>query len=126
MGATVRAMKRLKRILAAAAGLVVTGGLALGVALQQANLADPDPMTCAEWKQAIERVGSGDWGTMFVAVEQGYTLPTAVESPNRVLGECAGGECVIEPQGCPVPFTYEYRVSSLVNGWRLAEVRAPL
>jgi len=112
---------RWKRILAAAAALVTAGSMALGLALSTANVADPEPLNCRDWKVQAQRLQHSQRITYFVAVQDGYTVPAA--SSTRIIGDCAGGECVVDK--CGEPISYSYSMSPLVNGWRLARVTSP-
>ena len=114
-------MTRLRAVLAAAAALVVGGGLALNVALRQAGQDLVPRMTCAEWEQVVAQAEPPiEW---FVATTDAFVPPTAVGS--RIIGTCAAGVCTVEPQSCPTPVTYTYERSAPVSGWRLYRVRGP-
>ena len=118
-------MSRLKRILAAAAVLVAgglyLGGDAISDALRDANQADVEPLDCPEWQDAMQRVERGRSVTFYVAVQAGYSLPTA--SASRVLGTCAAGKCMLGTELCG-RYSYAFAVSPAVGGWKLARATA--
>lgn len=112
---------RARAILAAAAALVA-GGTALVVAIPQANRAAPIPLTCAELHE-LQAMNEAEAVPFYLAVAVGYTPPTVIG--DRVLGDCAGGRCVVvQPNGCTAELAYRFTVSPAVSGWRLVEVRA--
>jgi len=117
-------MTRIQQALAAAA-ILVAGGATLTLALHDAGQALDPPGTCVEWCTATARARDSQWhSTFFVALQQGVTVPAA--HGERVIGDCSGGECRIEPGGCgQCPVVYTYQLGALVNGWRLFRVRAP-
>ena len=112
-------MTRLKRILQATAALVV-GGAAIAGAIITANLADAEPMSCAEWSQHMENFNAKRI-TFFVAVQDGYAAPEAIGS--KLIGACGAGTCDIETP-CGDVFRYDYDLSPASGGWRLAEISA--
>lgn len=122
-------MTRMKKVLVTAATLVL-GGLAVSVALRQAaQFLDP-VMTCGEWTKLIGQYNNKQgWERFFIAIQNGTPVPKAVEDGDndRLLGDCSGGKCVFDPDPCNenATFEYEYELSPLVNGWRLAEVFGP-
>jgi hypothetical protein len=92
-------MTRLIRVLKAAAALVLTGGLALGVALNQGAQTVEPRYTCAEWAEVARRYSDPQQQeTFFVALPVGATVPAAYG--DRVLGNCSAGECTIKPAAC--------------------------
>jgi len=116
-------MTRFRRILATAAALFGVGGITLAVAIQQANVADADPLTCAEWQQIQAALPSELDG--FVAVADAFSVPVVTAS-GRVLGECAVGACAISVGGCgggPV-YSYRYTKSQSYSGYRLFKISA--
>ena len=118
-------MSKLKRVLAAAAALILTG-TAVGIALNQAGVAEN--MTTEEWCKAIDQVRDVQRkDRFFVAVQNGADIPKAwPEGENgRVLGDCAGGTCTIAPDAAPhCSYEYTYDCGPLVGGWRVCEVWA--
>lgn len=120
-------MSKLRRVLAAAATLVVGSGLTIGLALNQAGQAEG--MSAKEWCAAIQRVNDiQKQDRFFVALQPGNPVPDAWPEgeSGRVLGDCAGGTCTIAPnapQDCAYTYTYQW-IGPVVDGWRVAEVFA--
>lgn len=114
---------RLKSILSGAAALVVTGGIALGVALQQSAQTE-GLSTCEQWDKLVTHVmASRPVEPWFVAVQNGYLPPEAVG--DRVIGTRTGdieaGAFEALPQACGghLAITYSYRRSGALGGWRM-------
>ena len=116
-------MSKLKRILIAAAALVTGSAMALGLALTTANEAEVKPLTGKQWVAAIERTEQQGTLTYFVAIQNGYAIPAA--SSGYILGDCGGGACTVKGSNHPKELTYSYRLSDVVNLWRLARVTSP-
>ena len=123
-------MTRLKQLAGAAAALVIAGGIAVGLALNQAGQSMTPPVTCAEWNASAATWQDAQQGERAIlAVKSGAEIPKAVG--DRLLGDCVGGICTVKPQACEQAVTYSYQCGPLVNlgepgSWRLCEVRAPL
>lgn len=113
-------MTRLRSILSAAA-LVVAGGVALGIALNQAG--QQLNMTCAEWSRLVERAKDS-------TEHHDFFLVTSVLPPeaygDRVIGTLSGGVGTVKPNACEDGFTFTYKVSAPVSGKRLVRVHAPV
>lgn len=101
-------MTKLKRILSAAAALVLAGGITVAVALRDAG--QQEGSNCAEWAQMVEKVSDAQAARQFyLAVQDGATIPKAAGS--YLLGDCATGTCTYLPQGC----TGGYSISLLTD-----------
>lgn len=118
-------MTRLRAILAAAA-LLVVGGVAIPLALQQAGDSASPPMKCSEWSQLLDSVSEQQqWETFFVGATSA-NLPPPKAYGNYILGDCAAGMCTVSHATCPGSLSYSYQLSPLVNGKRVARFLAPL
>lgn len=101
-------MTKLRTVLAAAAALVATG-VTVGVALNQAGVAEG--MTATEWCAAIDRVNDVQKKDhFFVAVQPGNPIPE--QAGGRLLGECSGGTCMIKPDAVDGGLTYRAEVAA--------------
>jgi len=121
-------MSKLQRVLSAAAVLLLAGGISVGIALRDAGIAED--MTCKQWCASTEKhADPTTHETFFIAISDGTPIPKAWPEGDdgRVLGDCSGGTCDLTPTGCAkCPVVYTYHASSLVAGYRLYEVRAPI
>lgn len=115
-------MTRLRSILSAAAALVVAGGVALGLALNQAGQQMTPKMTCAEWSKLVETARDTTTHHDFFMVAS--ALPPEAFG-DRVIGTLSNGTATVKPQACDDGFEWTYRVSAVVNGKRLVRVHAP-
>lgn len=113
--------RKAKRILAGAASLVIGGGLALGVTLNQSAQSEGIE-TCEQWRRLIRKADSKrDDVTFYVLVQDGYAPPEAVGDKvlGAVDGAAAAGRIHATPGACETGLEYEYKRSAAVNGWRL-------
>jgi hypothetical protein len=114
-------MTKFRAAIAAAAALIIAGGITVGQALYQAG--QSEGLTCAEWNARAKEFNNKQTKRHFyVAIQNGTPIPKAFG--NKVLGDCAAGVCTVQPNGCDLAITCEYDISPLVSGWRLAEVWA--
>ena len=111
-------MARIKRVFAAAAALVVAGAT-VAVALHQAGQAEG--MTCADWARAVPRLAA-ETSIYYIAAPSGATPPAAVG--DKLIGNCAAGECTVVPQGCPFPIKYTYELTGAITGTRVFRVQS--
>jgi hypothetical protein len=121
-------IERAKRVFAAAAVIIVGTAAAVGTALLAANAGDQQPFTCAEFRRLLPRIARMERGSFMVATKDGFSPPSAVSTAagDFLLGECAGGECVIAASGCSARLAYRYTVSGAHGGWRLLKIESPL
>jgi hypothetical protein len=124
---------KLKAVLASAATLFVAGGITFGVALQQAGQAHD--VTCSQFNRAMVKPQQRDnQRTAYIAFLNDFDLasiPPAFDDSGtaRHLGDCAGGWCEYNPNGC----TYEehaprfpYNCPPKVDGNRVCAMSGPL
>lgn len=118
-------MTRLRRILAAAAALIV-GGTGIYQAIDTANQADAQPLSGAEWAAAAARLKAARPVEFYVLVDESYAPPQA--HGGRILGECSndpaqgGTRCRIPtPAGT---YSYPYARVAGVPGRRLFRAAA--
>lgn len=118
-------MTKIKAMLAAAASLVI-GGLAIGIALNQAG--QQLGVSAQEWCSAVATAGDVQKREHFLlAYQPGNPIPEAwPDGPDgRILGECSGGTCTIAPAALPdCAYTYQYDCGPQVVGWRVCDVWA--
>jgi hypothetical protein len=114
---------RLKSIFAATAALLTVGTVALlPDAVDQANT----KLNCRQLHRQMRRLQSSKRIVYFVSVRDGYTVPPNSEA--RVIGNCNLGSsrCRVTSGDCPnASVGYQFRRSSLVNGWRLWRIVSP-
>lgn len=117
-------MTRIKAVLSAAAALVLGSALAVGVALNQAGQNAVSPaMTCAEWSRYAALANDPtNAETFYIGIQGATTIPKAYGS--WLIGDCAAGTCTVKPNACDVSVTWTYKVSPIVNGYRIARVTA--
>lgn len=117
-------MSRLYKWMAGAAALVAAGATVAVGLMQSAQQQDP-PINCAEACSLLERAADQQkWPTFFLAIPQGVPIPKA--HGDYLLGDCSNGVCTIRgPQSCECGIDYLYHVGPLVDGYRIAEVKAP-
>lgn len=116
--------RRIKAVLSAAAALVVAGAT-VAVGLQQAAQDELGrPATCDDWNRAFDFAETQPEVEWFMASASGYVPPAAVGT--RLLGDCAAGQCTIQPQGCAEKFSYTFERGAPTGvGWRLTRFKGP-
>jgi len=115
--------QRIAAVLAAAAAALAVGTYAtIDEALVAENRELSVPVTCYEFRRELTDIEEIEW---FVAASDAWIQregnPPLHTDGDRIIGDCAGGECEVTTS-C-APYSYFFETSSSVGGFRLAKAR---